>query len=799
MRRRKFLRDSLLAASGLYASGRNSLSTWPLAQGTKRSGEKVRLESRHLSLEYDLGSGQASLYHLKNKQPLLLNATVAAVFPRGMALASDPNYTRRRRPTASSEPSIEGDQLIIACTDTGKNLDLESRITLHNDRPGAIFEMVLTNVSKKEILVRHAEPLRSLLDESSGCFFGAESQYSRVRKALTNGYLYYDPGELVDFGWRAHRDLVSYWNAAFYIPDSQETLIVGYLENCQSEGQIIAGWDMTREWHLGQAAFNLTTRSLYNLHFVLKPGASVSSGRVLVLASADPFSGLEYYAETYGRLHKVKLNPIINGWCSWFYTHTRATEEEQLKNAEFIAKYLKPYGMEWIQVDDGFQRAFGDWQGNELYPHGMRWLAVKIREMGLKPGIWVAPTAISENTEIAQKHPEWLVHGAEGNLQTVATPRAKYALDITHPEARQWVYHLFKTIAQDWGYDFIKIDFVEWTALAAQRYHDPAVSKAQAYRMLFETIRAAIGPERHLLDCGPGPTTVGLLDSMRIELDLAHLTWDQYAKNFNSNAPAMAKRYYFHKRTWINDADHLGLALLTLSQGQAAATLIALSGGTMISGDRLYELDPARLEILKKVLPTYGEAARPLDLFEKELPEIFALKIRKDLDEWWLVGIFNWDESATVIRDLNLARLGLDAQKTYLVYEFWAQQLVAETNHTLRLRLDPSSVSLLAIREKRGVPQVLGTDRHYTEGAVELEGVSWDASARTLSGTGLGPRGSTWKLAIYVPEGYAWDEKGIDYYHDYPNFSANSSKKNVLQARLDFNETERVKWVFKFT
>ena len=170
-----------------------------------------------------------------------------------------------------------------------------------------------------------------------------------------------------------------------------------------------------------------------------------------------------------------------------------------------------------------------------------------------------------------------------------------------------------------------------------------------------------------MLDCGPGPTTVGLLDSMRIELDLAHLTWDQYAKNFNSNAPAMAKRYYFHKRTWINDADHLGLALLTLSQGQAAATLIALSGGTMISGDRLYELDPARLEILKKVLPTYGEAARQLDLFEKDLPEIFALKIRKDLDEWWLVGIFNWDESATVIRDLNLARLGLDAQKTYLV------------------------------------------------------------------------------------------------------------------------------------
>jgi hypothetical protein len=87
----------------------------------------------------------------------------------------------------------------------------------------------------------------------------------------------------------------------------------------------------------------------------------------------------------------------------------------------------------------------------------------------------------------------------------------------------------------------------------------------------------------------------------------------------------MAKRYYFHKRTWINDDDHLGLAYLTLPQAQAAASIIALSGGTMISGDRLIDLDPIRLEILKKVYPSYGEAARPIDLFERDKPEIFAV------------------------------------------------------------------------------------------------------------------------------------------------------------------------------
>ena len=51
----------------------------------------------------------------------------------------------------------------------------------------------------------------------------------------------------------------------------------------------------------------------------------------------------------------------------------------------------------------------------------------------------------------------------------------------------------------------------------------------------------------------------------------------------------------------MNDADHLRLAGLTIAQGQAAATITALSGGHMISGDKLYELDGPRLDILKKV------------------------------------------------------------------------------------------------------------------------------------------------------------------------------------------------------
>ena len=61
-----------------------------------------------------------------------------------------------------------------------------------------------------------------------------------------------------------------------------------------------------------------------------------------------------------------------------------------------------------------------------------------------------------------------------------------YGLDVTHPAAAGWMWDLFKKVAADWGYDFVKIDFVEWTLLSADRYHDPAFSKAAAYRKGFE-------------------------------------------------------------------------------------------------------------------------------------------------------------------------------------------------------------------------------------------------------------------------------------------------------------------------
>ena len=769
--RRTFLETVALGSAGGSLLANRSSDEATSQVGRSRS---YQIENQFFGAQFDVSSGFLDVWR-KDGSSFLTGAIARAGMGNGTRSTADPEYKRATEVRKVNDSLGSGQQLVARCTDGRGLLDFENRITLYDGRNALIVETVCKNASlRSPSVVQLIEPVRAIFNEGGACHWGG------AKKVLTNGYMYYDPGRVEEFGRSSRHAVQSMWGMGFYRSAREEGLVIGFLENSAADGRIAAWYDSTVMTPRLLESFAVIAQALYNQGCVLKPGQSISSGRLIFNLSPDPFTALESYAQAIGDWHQVRLNPIVNGWCNWFSSREHVTEDDIVQNAEFAARHLKPYGLEYIQIDDGYQTAYGQWEGGTNFPHGMKWVAGKIRDLGLKPGIWLAPYCITEGTEVHQRHPEWLVRELDGSIRIcykppeISVPPADYAspqfmkniygLDITHPGAMEWMRKLFDTVANDWGYDFIKIDFVEWTLLAVNRYYDPAFSKAAAYRQGFETIRQAIGPHRHLLDCGPMNNTVGLLDSTRIELDLEWLNWEQYTKNFNSNAPAMAKRYYFHKRTWINDDDHLGLALLTIPQAQAAATIVALSGGTMISGDRLIDLDPFRLEILKKVYPTYGEAARPVDLFERDKPEIFALPVKTNFGQWTLVGIFNYDENAMVQRHVSLDSLRLDPAQEYVAYEFWSQSLLGEARKDLSVTLEPSSVALVALHARQGVPQVVSTDRHYGQGALELENVTWEGSSMTLRGVSLGPQGTAHNVAVYVPDQYAWAEKLTGYF-----------------------------------
>jgi alpha-galactosidase len=164
--------------------------------------------------------------------------------------------------------------------------------------------------------------------------------------------------------------------------------------------------------------------------------------------------GLKYFEPW---TYKVWDNPVV-GWCSWFAFFDKITEQDMLRTADVLAEVLAPYGYEYIQMDDGYQRDIGLpelWlEPNEKFPHGLDYLASYIKRKGLKPGIWTN-TAFAQ-TEFAENHKDWFVLDEEGRVAKGNWIR--HILDATVPAALDNVVKpIYRGLRAD-GFEYFKVD-----------------------------------------------------------------------------------------------------------------------------------------------------------------------------------------------------------------------------------------------------------------------------------------------------------------------------------------------------
>ncbi|HEX5150404.1 MAG TPA: glycoside hydrolase family 36 protein [Parafilimonas sp.] len=809
LHRRNFIKNVSLAGASIAISDVVSA----------KSNEADEIKNEWFRVSFDKHRGTFSVYR-NNGIVLLTGGAVCVNAGDDKLSAASGRYKHSAVSTTFNDRSGSGKRLSVFSKDKNKTADIEIRASLYDQSTTIMFEAICKNVSGHDLIIRSIEPLRVIGQE------GGILSMPGVSKCITNGEMYFDAGTIHEFG--TNEDAVtsgnlkgvklanssisaqsetihSWWNAGLFSGYGKEGIVIGYPENNVGLGNLLIA-----RTSANQVSF--IAESVYAPQLVLQPGKTISSNIVMINTAANPYKALEDYADITGKINKAGTHSIVNGWCSWFYTLSKVSEEEVLTNTAFAAKHLKPFGLEYIQIDEGFQKWHGEWEGNERFPHGMKWLADKIKGYGFKPGLWISPYVISEPAEVFQKHPEWLLKNADGSLKRIGNweegtvPPAdenpkRYGLDITHPEAAKWLHDLINTIVNDWGYAMIKIDFVAWSILAAEHYYDPAVSAAQVYRKGMEIMRNAAGDKCHILECGPGSITTGLIDSMRIELDVnygfAGTAWDTYFLHPASSTSAAAKRFYFHKRTWVNDADHICMDLLNHQQSEAAATIIALSGGNMMSGDRLTQLDPYKLEILKKITPSFGEAAIPVDLFDDAMQSVFALKIKKSFAEWSVVAFFNASLTEAVEKKFPMERLWLDPNKTYLVFDFWRQQFVGEITNEIIVTVQPGSVTLLALHEKTGKPQFISTDRHVLQGAIEMENVFWNEDTKTISGTSMAPLNTAHNVFVYVPEEHPWTWSGSGLFRDHEAYSLKLFDKHIIRVHVNFEKAEKINWEIK--
>jgi len=145
------------------------------------------------------------------------------------------------------------------------------------------------------------------------------------------------------------------------------------------------------------------------------------------------------------------------------------------------------------------------------------------------------------------------------------------------------------------------------------------------------------------------------------------------------------------------------------------------------------------------------------ETYEHNFPRIVDLKINAASGRYDVVAATNWTGELQS-REISFGgNLGLDPERSYLVFDFWNQEFLGMFKESVVLNIEPHDTRVLHIRPLLPRPQVLATDRHIS-GAYSIETMEWDAEKQTLKGSAKTIAGMPYSLYVHVPGKFSLSE-----------------------------------------
>jgi len=593
-------------------------------------------------------------------------------------------------------------------------------------------------------------------------------------------------------------------NAGIGFPEGQGHFIgewFGAVKDDESGRMLVAGFTSTAR-RLGQISFKSSSGYFRHLYAISRdenaePGegetAEIEPLAIIPLPrkdSAKPmsfdgplklFAGLTAIETPPPRLPE---NPV--GWCSWYYYFHDLSENTILENIEAAKRLRDRIPIEYIQVDDGYQPAPGDWlETTKKFPRGMKWLAGRIRDAGFRPGIWLAPFMATNRSRLFRNHRSWFVHKPGGVPRWITlwpSPYAfgvKYGLDTTHPEALRWLRKTFRTIVHRWGYEYLKLDFLYAGAIDGVRF-DRSATRAGAFRRGLEAIREAAGDETYILGCGvPLGPAMGLVNGARISGDTApywhstiqsELLGHATAPGVPNAARVMFSRYFMHRSFWLSDPDCLMSRFSNTKLGGdevlTHAACVALTGGPLVISDRLGELTEDSIRLIQQLIPPVDTPAVPADLFDNSIPSMLVMPFRRDYDEVTVVGRFNWGSHACDL-PLDFETAGLNPGRRYHVYDLWEDRYYGvQTKRVTLPRIPRHASRMLSLRTVRETPHVIATTFHFTQGGIDMKAQEYDSANRRLRFKICSPGSRKGRIYLHIPLKYEPEHARVNGRHE---------------------------------
>ena len=494
-----------------------------------------------------------------------------------------------------------------------------------------------------------------------------------------------------------------------------------------------------------------------------------------------PFEALELYARRLRDATAAAPNPYdFPTLCAWYAgvwkgktvksehkfntTAGMVEEAEKIKDSGFLS-----YSRAAVRLVPDTYTALnpqGWWDDEHWRAHGGYYVApydtsekfgAAVRERGVVPFTYMQVSGgfMKEpiSRDFREKYPDWIFGNGE-----------RHTLDFSKPEVRAHVRERFAALRD--RINGLMVDYCDdlWNHNLSQGgYADKQATATAVYRNLFIDLKASLGPDSWLHERNyrhpDNDLTLGHVDSQRTTRDTKEIT------------PALVAtsglRWYKNRLliAYDMDAKELGTAWKskdwtgTDEDGlRMTLTMAYVAASRLILADSFRDLPAQTLRDLARTFPYPAErrpSARPIDAFicdAGQHPRVYHYAADPDRHQLTLYNNALPTREAAI--SVPLAgepadgAMALDPAAQYHVYDFWNNEYVGKLKgaDTLTRTLRPGEAQMLSVRRAQEHPQVISTNRHITQGLLDLSDVKWNGS--TLSGKAKVVAGDPFEIVI---------------------------------------------------
>lgn len=435
-------------------------------------------------------------------------------------------------------------------------------------------------------------------------------------------------------------------------------------------------------------------------------GKTIASPQIAVGYYSDYRSGLESYGQANAavapplKFDRGVPSGVPVGWNSWGAYESSLSYDKVISVSNFfkdnLQKTFSNKGTVYINMDSYW---------DNLTEQQLRDAVKVIRNNGQKAGIYYGPFVYwgdnmaqpVEGTDGKYTYGDIILRDADGN--PLPKVDGAYAIDPTHPGSKQRVEYIFKKFI-DYGFEYIKIDFLSHGSFEGQHYDPQTQTGIQAYNQGMAHINKVLGGR------------------MFISASIAPLFPSQYAhaRRISCDVDGSLGRteYQLNNLTygwWQNDTiyRYTDPDYMTLAKGgsyNAAQTRVnaaAISGTVYMSSDDVN--DPAAQELMKSLLTnkhvndiaTIGKAFQPVEgNTGSAAADVF---IMKDKDDFY-IAIFNYSNEATV-KSVDLTRaFGVKSTSKIQLTDAWTGSKL-EAKGSLQINMEAAQSKLYKVSVKR--------------------------------------------------------------------------------------------------